>query len=290
MSLRTRLAFALALPAACLLAATIGCGGTPTQVSDTGGAEPVAEPAPAADDAVAELAAKEEELARREADLALKEREQDLARREAELATKQAAPKPPPSTKPAPAASAPATAPPSPPPPAPKAAPLVVPAGTQLSVEILSPLSTKTAKVGDRVDARLSSDLVVDGRRVAPAGAAVQGSVTQVVSGSKKIGGTPTLGLTFDGLELAGGTTVPISGQLVQQGKSDTAKDSAKIAGAAVAGAIIGHQIDDDKGKLIGGLLGGAAGTAAAAKTGGEVEVPAGTVVGFVLDAPFQVE
>ena len=284
MSLRNRLAFALALPAACLLVATIGCGGTPTQVSDTGGAEPAAVPAPAGDDATAEFAAKEEELARREAELALKEREQDLARREAELATKQAAPKPSTSTKPAPAASEPA------PPPPPKAAPLVVPAGTQLSVEIVSPLSTKTAKVGDRVDARLSSDLVVDGRRVAPAGALVQGSVTQVVSGSKKIGGTPTLGVIFDGLELAPGSTVGISGQLVQQGKSDTAKDSAKIAGAAVAGAIIGHQIDDDKGKLIGGLLGGAAGTAAAAKTGGEVEVPAGTVVGFVLDAPFQVE
>lgn len=278
MSLNNRLAFALALPAACLLAAAIGCGGTPTQVSETGGAEP----APGADDAAAELAAKEDELARREAELALKEREQDLARREAELTSKQAAPKPSTPPKPSPAASEPL--------PPPKAAPLVVPAGTQLSVEFVSPLSTKTAKVGDRVDARLAEDLVVDGRRVAPAGARVEGSVTQVVSGSKKIGGTPTLGVNFDGLQLAGGGMVAISGQLVQQGKSDTAKDSAKIAGAAVAGAIIGHQIDDDKGKLIGGLLGGAAGTAAAAKTGGEVEVPTGTVVGFVLDAPFQVE
>jgi hypothetical protein len=284
MSLRSRLAFALALPAACLLAATIGCGGTPTQVSETGTPEPSAEPAPGTDDAAAELAAREEELARREADLALKEREQDLARREAELAAKQAAPKPSTSTKQAPAPPA------SAPPPPPKSAPLVVPAGSQLSVEFVSPLSTKTAKVGDRVDARLAEDLVVDGRRVALAGARVEGSVTQVVSGSKKIGGTPTLGVSFDGLELAGGGMAAISGQLVQQGKSDTAKDSAKIAGAAVAGAIIGHQIDDDKGKLIGGLLGGAAGTAAAAKTGGEVEVPAGTVVGFVLDAPFQVE
>lgn len=280
MSLNNRLAFALALPAACLLAATIGCGGTPTQVSETGGSEP----APGADDAAAELAAKEDELARRETELALKEREQDLARREAELTSKQAAPKPSTPPKPSPSAAE------QPPPPPPKAAPLVVPAGSQLSVEFVSPISTKTAKVGDRVDARLAEDLVVDGRRVAPTGARVEGSVTQVVSGSKKIGGTPTLGVNFDRLELAGGGLVAISGQLVQQGKSDTAKDSAKIAGAAVAGAILGHQIDDDKGKLIGGLLGGAAGTAAAAKTGGEVEVPAGTVVGFVLDAPFQVE
>jgi biotin carboxyl carrier protein len=280
MSLRNRLSFAFAVPAACLLAATIGCGGTPTQISETGGAERTAEPAAGADDAAAELAAREAELARREADLALKEREQDLARREAELAGKQATPKPSTSTKPAPVA----------PEPPPKPAPLVVPAGTQLSAEFVSPLSTKTAKVGDRVEARLAEDLVVDGRRVALAGARLEGSVTQVVSGSKKIGGTPTLGVNFDGLELAGGGMAAISGQIVQQGKSDTAKDSAKIAGAAAAGAIIGHQIDDDKGKLIGGLLGGAAGTAAAAKTGGEVEVPAGTVVGFVLDAPVRVE
>jgi hypothetical protein len=52
---------------------------------------------------------------------------------------------------------------------------------------------------------------------------------------------------------------------------------------------VIGHQIDDDKGKVIGGILGGAAGAVAAQKTGGEVELPAGTVLTFALDKPSEV-
>ncbi len=46
---------------------------------------------------------------------------------------------------------------------APPAMPILVPAGTQLAIEVITPLSTKTNKVGDSVDARLASDL--DGRR-----------------------------------------------------------------------------------------------------------------------------
>ena len=71
--------------------------------------------------------------------------------------------------------------------------------------------------------------------------------------------------------------------------KSDKAGDTAKIAGGAVAGGVVGHQIDSDKGKVIGALIGAAAGTAAAKKTGKEVVLPAGTVVGMTLDSPVTV-
>jgi hypothetical protein len=142
--------------------------------------------------------------------------------------------------------------------------PIVVPAGTELSIGLSSTVSTKSASIGDPVDARLASDLVIGGRRAIMAGAPIRGRVTEVVSGSKRIGGTPTLAMNFDGIELEDGNTVPISGQLVQQGKSDTARDTAKIVGGTAAGAIIGHQIDDDKGTVIGGILGGAAGAIAA--------------------------
>lgn len=232
----------------------------------------------------AELKAKEEELARREAELALKEKEQELARREAELAKA--------TTKPAakPAAKTPAPAPE----PAPKVAAgpkqYTVPAGTSISVELPAAISTKTARVGDRVSAYLTSDLVVDGKVVAKAGALLQGSVSSVVSGSQKIGGTPELGLRFDNLTLADGSDTQVNGTVTQvAAKSDTARDTAKIAGGAIAGAVIGHQVDSDKGKIIGGLLGAAAGAAAAKKTGTEVELPAGTVLGFTLNSPVTV-
>lgn len=251
--------------------------------------------APAASDSTAEIVAREQELAAREAELALKEREADLARREAELAAKQSAPKAAApartaSATPRPAATAPSSTTPKPAPqPAPVVTPIHVPAGTALSVELTSDVNTKNAVVGNRVQGRLASDVLVDGRVAAKAGSVVLGTVTEVVSGSAKIGGTPTLGLAFDTLTLPGGVNVPISGRYLQQAKSDTGKDTAKILGGTAAGAVIGHQVDHDKGKIIGGVLGGAAGAIAAQKTGGEVALPAGTVLSVSLDAPFEV-
>lgn len=287
----------LLLLATVVAIAVAGCGSKsapePAATSAPESAAPAASAeAPAVPDAAAELDAREKELAAREVELQLKERELDLARREAELATKQNAPKAASPARIASSTAKPATStastastskPKAPP------TPINVAAGTQLSAELTSSLTTKTAKVGDRFQARLASDVVVDGRRAAAAGSAVQGSVTEVISGSSKIGGTPMLALAFDGLTLASGATVPISGRFVQQGKSETGKDTAKIVGGAAAGAVIGHQIDHDKGSVIGGILGGAAGVAAAQKTGGEVELPAGTVVTFALDKPFEV-
>jgi len=285
---------------AVVILALAGCGRSPTPPPEaTTAAVPPATDTAQADAAraeearAAELAAKEQELADREAALKQKELEQELARRDAENAAAEAAAAKAKASaaaaKKTPAKAAPVAAntpakPVAPPP------PIVVPAGTQLAVALASDISTKTATVGDRVDGRLSSDLVVDGRRAAAAGTAVQGSVTQVVSGSKKIGGTPTLGLAFDTLVLANGTTVPITGQLVQQGKSDTGKDTAKIVGGAAAGAIIGHQVNSKNGSVVGGILGGAAGTAVAHSTGGEVSLPAGTVVSVTTQAPFQID
>ena len=164
-----------------------------------------------------------------------------------------------------------------------------VPAGSSISVQLPAEISTKTAKVGQRFTANLSSDLLIDGKVLAKAGAPVQGSITEVISGSNSIGGKPTLGLTFDNMMFNAGDKT-ISGRVTQVAeKSDKAADTAKIAGGAVAGGVIGHQIDGKNGNIIGAILGAAAGTAAAKKTGKEVVLPAGTVVGFTLDSPVTV-
>jgi Glycine zipper 2TM domain len=297
MRLNPTLNAATMLSAAVATLALAGCGGP--SASNVPGAsvtptDPTAEAAQAQAEADrAALQAREDELAKREAALALAAREQELARREAELAAKERAPKKvaaTPKPVPAKAVAVPASKPTVVAKPAPvPVQPILIPAGTELSIGLSSAVSTKSASIGDPVDARLASDLVVDGRRAILAGAPIRGRVTEVVSGSKRIGGTPTLAMNFDGIELEDGKTVAISGQLVQQGKSDTGRDTAKIVGGTAAGAIIGHQIDDDKGKVIGGILGGAAGVIAARKTGSEIDVPAGTVMAFVVDRPFQV-
>jgi hypothetical protein len=271
-------AAALALAAILALGVT-ACGGKP-------------EPTPAEDEAVA-LAAREQELADQEAALALREREADLARREAELAAREAAVKTPAKTAtppktaatPKPATSTPpaTAAAPAPPPP-----PVTVPTGTQFSVELTSPLSTRTSLADDPVEARLASDLMVGSRRVASAGSMVRGSVREVTSGSKKIGAVPALRIDFNQLVVADGSTVAINARAVQKGQSEKGRDTAKIAGGTAAGAIIGHQIDDDKGKVIGGLIGGAAGAIGAQKTGTEVELPAGSTLTATTRADFE--
>lgn len=270
------------IPLALAALALAACGKKPAE-------EPVAADDPAALAAAEEaeaLKAREEELARREAELALKEKEQELADREAALAK---ASQPKPASKPPAAAPKPAPEKPKPAPVAAGPKDYVIPAGTSISVQLPAEISTKTAKVGQRITANLTSDIVVDGKVVAKAGAPVQGSITEVISGSKTIGGKPTLGLTFDSLTSSGGDR-PISARITQVAdKSDKAGDTAKIAGGALAGGVVGHQIDGDKGKVIGALIGAAAGTAAAKKTGKEVVLPAGTVVGMTLDAPVTV-
>lgn len=254
--------------------------------------------AQAADEAkAAELAAKEKELAEREAAVKQQEVEAELARRDAETAaaeaaaaaaTQAAAAKKAAAKKAGAARPATSTAAAAPKPEAP-ATPIVVPAGTQLAVELISPVGTKTSKVGDGVDARLASDLMIGDRRAAKAGASVHGSITQIISGSRKIGGTPTLGVTFDSLVAANGASVSINAPFTQLGKSETGKDTAKIVGGAAAGAIIGHQVSHKNGAVVGGLLGGAAGTAAAKGTGGEVTLTAGQVVTVATQSSFEV-
>ncbi len=201
-------------------------------------------------------------------------------------------PRPSPPPKPRPTVT-PVVQPPAPgptPPPPVTVQVITVPAGTVLSMSLATALSSRSAKVGDAVEATVSNDVLVDGRTAIASGTKVAGSVIKVVSGSDRIGGTPTLAVSFDRIELPGGNDVPISGEITQQGKSDTARDSVKIVGGTAAGAIVGDKIiKGKKGKFIGGLLGGAVGAVAAQKTGTEVQMTEGTALSVVLGAPVEI-
>ena len=225
-------------------------------------------------------------MAQREADI--RKREAELADREAAAAAAEAkaaqaaqasqAAAAKPAAKPAkPAVATPVVSKPSTPPPPPTPKVVTVPAGTQLPLALTTALTSKTAKVGDPVRASLTSDVKLGDRVAIPAGTTVAGQITGVVSGSDKIGGVPSLAMQFDRIELAGNKDVPINGEILQKGKSDTGGDTAKIVGGTAAGAIIGHQVKGgDKGKVIGGLIGGAIGAVAAHQTGTEAKLAAG--------------
>jgi Glycine zipper 2TM domain len=295
---RSPLAAAILLAlSATTLAGLSACGGpsapTPEAPPPAAAAPPAAEEVPAAtaaeQEAAAAATAREAELKAKEVEMQL--REQALADREAAAAASAAAArqaaaarpatpaKPAAAAKPSASAPAPAAAPPPP--------PVTIPVGTPLSVKLNEGYSTKTTPLGQAVTAQLASDLVVDGRRVAKAGATLRGSVTEVTSGSNKVGAVPALKIDFTQLVLADGSTATINARIAQKGPSEKGRDTAKIVGGTAAGAIIGHQVDSGSGKVIGGIIGGAAGAAAAKKTGTEAEIAAGSVVPATLRTAF---
>jgi predicted component of type VI protein secretion system len=124
---------------------------------------------------------------------------------------------PPPSAPPAaepavkPAAKPAKPAPRAEPTPPPKPEPVIktLAAGTDLEIELLDGASSKTSKVGDLVRGRVTKAVMVDGLTAVPAGATVEGTVTEAIA-LRKIGGTASLGLRFDTLEPCPTSCIPI--------------------------------------------------------------------------------
>jgi len=140
---------------------------------------------------------------------------------------------------------------------------LVVPADSVVGLQLDSTLSSETAQVEDRVSARVTRDVRVDGRVAVPSGSRVLGAVTVADRGGK-MRERSRLGVRFHTLVLADGTNVPIQTDTIyREGDSPSSASSAKIGGGAIGGAIIGGILGGAKGAIIGGSTGAAGGTAA---------------------------
>jgi hypothetical protein len=167
-----------------------------------------------------------------------------------------------------------------------------VPSGTSLVLELVNGVSSAGNTAGDAVSARVAQDIVVAGKVVIPQGSTVSGKVTQA-RGLKKIGGRALLGVEFHTVDLPTGST-SIRAAFFREGKSETKKDAATIAGATAGGAILGRVLSKDheaRGTAIGAIVGGGAGTAIAAGTHGEeIVLPAGTRLSLHLQGPTTVK
>ena len=164
-----------------------------------------------------------------------------------------------------------------------------VPAGTALAVRFLDGLSSETSAVGETVRAEVARPVRVGGVETIPDGSTLLGEVT--AARPPKIGGRAALAVSFHTLQLPSGETADIAAGASWAGKSEKGKDAATIAGGVIGGAILGHQVDGDQGKILGGILGGAAGTAIAHGTHGRpLIVPAGSIIEMKLANPVQVE
>lgn len=147
-----------------------------------------------------------------------------------------------------------------------------------IGIRLDEAVSTRTARVEDRVSATVSRDVTVGSRTAIPAGIRLEGMVVLVERGGR-FRNRPRIGLRFDRMILADGTRVPLKTDTIyREGDSPTSDATAKVGTGAVAGAIIGAVIGGKKGAAIGSAA-GAAGGAATVMRGdpGETSLPGGT-------------
>jgi len=182
-----------------------------------------------------------------------------------------------------------APAPAATPTPAP-APPVVVPAGTTLTVRLGQEIGSKISSAGDTFKATLADDVEVDGKTVIPAGTSAKGTVVDAKPLGKIKGGAllevRLSQITIDGIDHSIDTTA------VERTEKGKGKRTAEIAGGGAAlGGIIGGIAGGGKGAAIGLLAGGGAGGAGAAYTGNkEIVLPAEAALSFKLKAPLEVK
>ncbi len=139
---------------------------------------------------------------------------------------------------------------------------VIVPADSVIGLAIASTISSETAAVEDRVEARVVRDVRAGGEIAIPAGARAIGSVTVVEAGGR-FREQARLGIRFHALRLTDGTEIPVSTEAIYRlGNAPGNATAAKIGGGAVAGAILGGILGGSKGAAIGATSGAGAGTA----------------------------
>ena len=173
-------------------------------------------------------------------------------------------------------------------PPRPK--PIVVPAGTVVSVVLDETVGSKISRPGQTFTASVRQPVEVDGRVAIPKGARATGLVKDAKPAGRFKGGAQ-LELTLTSIEVHGKnydvqTTAP-----TETSKGKGKRTAAMVGGGAGGGALIGGLAGGGKGAIIGGLIGAAAGTGGAGLTGNrDITLPAETPITFKLVEPLEIK
>jgi hypothetical protein len=167
---------------------------------------------------------------------------------------------------------------------------LQVPADSVLGLQVERTVTSDTARVEDKVSARVTRDVRVGSRVAIPAGSIVTGSVTEVERGGK-MKGKARLAVRFHTVTLADGTQLAMrTDVVVREGESPARETAAKVGGAAIGGAILGAILGGGKGAAIGAGVGAAGGTAASmANDRNPATLPAGSSVTVRVQQPVTV-
>jgi hypothetical protein len=168
--------------------------------------------------------------------------------------------------------------------------PVVIDAGTLLTVTIDQTVSSKTNNKGDSFAASLAAPISVGGVTVLPTGTRAKGTVLQADSAGRVKGGA-VLALTLDSITVNGQPYSIQTSEFEETIKGRGKRTAIGAGGGAAFGAIVGGLAGGGKGAAIGALAGGGAGTAGTAFTGKrDITIPAETRLHFKLTAPLTIQ
>jgi hypothetical protein len=168
--------------------------------------------------------------------------------------------------------------------------PIVVPAGTPITVVLSTTISSRVAKSCDDFEATVAEPVIVAGEVAIPKGTHVTGTVVN----AKKQGafkGEADLAIRLTRIEVHGKGYMIASSSYGGTQKGKGKRTAVVTGGGAVVGALIGGLAGGGKGAAIGAGVGGGGGLAASGATGGKnVEFPAESRITFKLTEPVTIE
>lgn len=177
---------------------------------------------------------------------------------------------------------------------------VTIPADTIISMRMDNTLSSRVSRVGDKFTATVAVPVHINGQMAIPAGAIVEGRVTQVIP-AKRMSKPGMMAVEFDELIFPDGLRVRLDGFLtaddpelreqiddenrVSGNRND--KMGIFVGGGGAIGAVLGGIAGGAKGAILGGVAGAGAGVAAILLAKGEeARVPSGKPFGIQLRQP----
>jgi hypothetical protein len=166
---------------------------------------------------------------------------------------------------------------------------VTIPAGTELGIQMIDGISSKTNTAGQTFRASLSAPVVVNGHVVLPAGSGATVLLAEA-KGAGRIKGSSSLEVRVTRIQHAGQTYDVDTSVHDEQGKGRGKESAVRSGVGAAAGAIIGALAGGGKGAAIGSIAGGGAGAGIQLATHGQqVTIPSEARLTFRLEAPIVV-
>ncbi len=176
---------------------------------------------------------------------------------------------------------------PAPPVPAPEPHVVELAAGTPLVIRLGETLSTDHNYTGDTFRGTLEQRIIRNGFIIAEKGSTVLGRIVEADKAGR-VRGVSQLNVTLTEINTTDGQRIGVQTNSVEKrGQTSTGADTAKVAGGAALGALIGALGGGGKGAAIGAGAGGAAGTGVVLATRGKAAVlPNESQLTFQLASP----